>query len=254
MISRSTDIRSALRSRQRGFLLNPFRFGGGGGSLDPYWSSVAALLHMNGTNASTTFTDSSSNAYTFTPNGNAQISTAQSMFGGASGLFDGTGDFLTQSTAASWHLAGGDFTIEAWVRPTLDLTRQRMIAATRADNPGTNGWELGVNATNKLFFFSYLNNATPYVLTSTGNVTVNTWSHVAVARVGTAARLFINGVVDGSGTSSSSIGQGSGIYIGRWAGNTARDWQGYLDDLRITIGAGRYTANFTPPAAQFPDS
>lgn len=31
MISRSTDVRSALRSRQRGFLLNPARFGGGGG-------------------------------------------------------------------------------------------------------------------------------------------------------------------------------------------------------------------------------
>lgn len=31
MIERSTDVRSALRSRQRGLLLNPFRFGGGGG-------------------------------------------------------------------------------------------------------------------------------------------------------------------------------------------------------------------------------
>lgn len=42
MILRSTDIRSALRSRQRGFLLNPYRFGGGGGGSPPatahrYW-------------------------------------------------------------------------------------------------------------------------------------------------------------------------------------------------------------------------
>lgn len=37
MISRSTDIRAALRSRQRGFLLNPFRFGGG---ASPTWHTT----------------------------------------------------------------------------------------------------------------------------------------------------------------------------------------------------------------------
>lgn len=34
MIERSTDVRAALRSRQRGFLLNPFRFGGGSAGLE----------------------------------------------------------------------------------------------------------------------------------------------------------------------------------------------------------------------------
>jgi hypothetical protein len=61
------------------------------------------LLHFNGANGSATFTNSSSNARTVTPSGNAQISTAQSVFGGSSLLLDGSGDYLTIADAT------GDF-------------------------------------------------------------------------------------------------------------------------------------------------
>ena len=60
---------------------------------DPYYSAVSLLLPMDGTNGSTTFTDSSLNGLTVTAVGNAQISTTQSKYGGASGYFDGTGDY-----------------------------------------------------------------------------------------------------------------------------------------------------------------
>jgi len=61
-------------------------------SDDPNYSSVSLLLNGNGTNGSTTFTDSSVNNHTITRNGNAQISTTQSKFGGSSMYFDGNGD------------------------------------------------------------------------------------------------------------------------------------------------------------------
>jgi hypothetical protein len=50
-----------------------------------------------------------------TRSGNAQIDTAQSKFGGASGLFDGTGDYLTVTHATDFDFAG-DFTIDMWMR------------------------------------------------------------------------------------------------------------------------------------------
>ncbi len=224
---------------------------GGGG--DPDFANVNLLLHMDGTNGSTTFTDNSGTPKTMTVNGNAQISTAQSKFGGASGLFDGTGDFLSHATAAAWHLANGDFTIEAWARPTLDLTRIRIIAATRADNPTTNGWEFGISATNKLFFNGYSAGSAPISVTSFGDVAANVWTHVAVSRVGSNCRLFIDGVADGIDSSLSAMGQGGSLNIGRMVIVTSRDWPGYLDDVRITIGVGRYTSNFTPPTAAFPN-
>ena len=46
----------------------------------------------------------------------AQIDTAQSKFGGASGLFDGTGDYLSSADSADWAFGSGDFTIDFWLR------------------------------------------------------------------------------------------------------------------------------------------
>ncbi|MGE3298622.1 MAG: phage tail protein, partial [Porticoccaceae bacterium] len=77
-----------------------------GAGEDPYWNNVVALLHMDGTNGSTTFTDQK--GHTFTATGNAQISTAQSKFGGASALFDGTGDLVSSADHADWALGAGD--------------------------------------------------------------------------------------------------------------------------------------------------
>jgi hypothetical protein len=51
-------------------------------SEDPYYGNVSLLLYGNGTNGSTTIIDSSPSPKTVTAFGNAQISTAQSKFGG----------------------------------------------------------------------------------------------------------------------------------------------------------------------------
>ena len=61
---------------------------------DPYYGNVSLLLYGDGANGSTTITDSSPTPKTVTAVGNAQISTAQSKFGGASIAFDGAGDYL----------------------------------------------------------------------------------------------------------------------------------------------------------------
>ena len=58
-----------------------------------FYDDVSLYLKMNGANGSTSFLDSSRFGHTVTANGNAQVSTAQSKFGGASAAFDGNGDF-----------------------------------------------------------------------------------------------------------------------------------------------------------------
>ena len=79
-------------------------------------AQTVLLLHCDGTDASTTFTDSSSPAKTVTAVGDAQLDTAQFKFGTASGLFDGTGDELTVTDHADFDFGTGDFTIEFFVR------------------------------------------------------------------------------------------------------------------------------------------
>ena len=84
-ILQSTDIKGALayRKRQQGFIMNPFRFGGAPAPTDPDYANVSLLLHMDGTDGSTTFTDNSPIGHTVTAVSNAQINTARDKFGGA---------------------------------------------------------------------------------------------------------------------------------------------------------------------------
>src|SRR3990167_5305793 len=98
-------------------------------SATQFDTDCVLMLHMDGTDGATTFTDSSDNAKTMTAVGNAQIDTAQSKFGGASGLFDGTGDWLTTPDSTDWDLGTGDFTIDFWIRFSS-------VANARVFNPG----------------------------------------------------------------------------------------------------------------------
>ena len=236
--------------------------GGGGGGIviggDPYYSAVSLLLPMDGTNGSTTFTDSSLNAATVTVTGDAQISTSQSKYGTA-GYFDGTGDYLSIPWNSAYALTG-DFTVESWIYPTATPNGSAWIAEQYTGGANTIAWCFGfvdsasaVTTGSKLFFGSYSGAAWSGVLASTG-LTLNQWSHVAAVRSGSTLTIYLNGTAVGSGTFSAAISTGDGLYVGRrWDSYVAEPYfQGYLDDLRITKYA-RYTSAFAPPAQAFPN-
>jgi hypothetical protein len=219
---------------------------------DPYFSFVTALLHFNGADASTTFTDVITK--TWTVNGNAQIDTAQSKFGGASGLFDGSGDFLTTPSIAGINLASNtDYTIECWVRMN-SLSASSSIVYKRSEGADDGGYELQVSSTGAMAYTTANGGSTTTTITGTGLIVTGQWYHVAVSNNGPtgARRLYIDGVQQASATvaHSTSIFQ---LKIGS-AFSGARNFNGWIDDLRITNGVSRYNSNFTPPNAEFPDS
>lgn len=225
---------------------------------DASFSSVSLLLHMDGTNGSTTFTDSSSNALTITANGNAQISTAQSKFGGASALFDGTGDYLTVTDATGLEPGSSDLTWEMWIKTASNIQYATLYSRT----PGsfaTGMWSLMINYTNNVagnvaLFVADYSGASPLLLTTGVSVRDDVWHHLAVVRNGSAWTMYVDGTSRATGTWSGTIADISGsIYIGRDQFYT-RDYTGYIDDLRITKGVARYTANFTAPTSPFPNA
>lgn len=203
---------------------------------DPYYTNVSLLLHMNGSNNSTTFTDSGPSAATVTASGDAKISTAQSKFGGASGAFDGSGDYLSCTLGA---IGANDFTIETWVRMS-SFANYRMLYETRTSDGDTAGFVWGVNASGQLFV--YLGG---FVIT-TGTLTANTWSHVALTRASGTWRTFVDGALQAGTYSNSASFTRTAVRIGMdWA--SLYGTNGYLDDFRITNGVARYTASFTAP-------
>jgi hypothetical protein len=218
---------------------------------DPNFSSVSLLLHMDGSNGSTTFTDNSSNALTVTANGNAQISTAQSKFGGASGLFDGTGDYLSL-TPSSLLQFDGDFTIECWVR--TGSTADMLVGSSSSD---FNNQIFRINQAGTGNLSCFINPTQVFAATAAG-ITTNTWHHLAMCRSGTNTRMFVDGTQVGStNTTWSSTFRMDIVGAFFVAGGIATPplyFNGYIDELRITKGVARYTASFTAPTAPFPDS
>lgn len=219
------------------------------GDTDPNFANVSLLLHMDGTNGSTTFTDKSNNALAVTASGNAQISTTQSKFGGASGSFDGNGDYLTVATNSVFNFGTGDFTVEGWVYLS-SVTGDWFIASSS----GSGGMFFGYSNTVSPYGWGVGRTAVAWDYITASTATTNTWYHVAVCRSGTSLRIFVNGTQVGTtntnsqsynlSTTSMTIGsQGTTYYL-----------NGYIEELRITKGVARYTANFTAPTAAFPDS
>lgn len=229
---------------------------------DPDFSSVSLLMHMDGANGSTVFTDSSDSPLFFTTSGNAQISTAQSRFGNASGLFDGNGDFLTRAFDTKFDLVLSDFTIEAWVRATSLKTSMRLVAT----GGGTVGWNStgGIHVLTQFDSLGRINlqcsnnTTTPISVTSTATIATNTWSHVAISVSGSMAYLSVDGAVSSHSLATrsrpSTNPQTAIATVPGEAGGSTTAFVGNIDELRITKGVARYTANFTPPVGPFPSS
>jgi hypothetical protein len=217
------------------------------GNQDPYFDKVSVLLHMDGTNGSTTFIDSGPNALAVTAAGNAQINTSGPKWGTGAADFDGNGDSLTIAANSVFAFGTGDFTIEGWFYSRTTGSSQRGMIDFRTTASGTNGIMLREDGT--AGFLVWLNNGT-LLSTATGR-TANTWQHVALVRSGTTITLFVDGVSKASATSSANMTDNrfrlSGFVDAQDATFT---YNGYMDDIRVTKGVAR---TITVPTAAFPD-
>jgi hypothetical protein len=230
---------------------------GGYGYTPPALSfkpAVALLLHFDGADASTVFTDDSPNNLTVTANGSAQISTAQSKFGGASGYFDGSGAYLSIAENPALDLGNGDFTIEFWVyTQDQSFLNPPYLTPEASSSPGSfvirydsNGYAQKFTVVLTPTFENY-----PLIV-SASTFPFNAWYYVAFVRSGNRVRLYVNGVEDAAAligiSYSLNLALGGSLQIGG-GGSVSQYAHGYIDELRITRNAALYTANFPVPTA-----
>ncbi|MDA9993235.1 LamG domain-containing protein [bacterium] len=204
-------------------------------------SSSGSSLHIKGTDASIIDKSQSSNLKVF---GNTTGSTTQVKFTDTKSMyFDGSGDYIKTSASTDYDLPT-DFTIEAWIHPTA-LSSNRLIVDTY--NPSNAGsYQLYWRGTgNSLAFYSQ-GDGVVLQDPSSSSILVNTWNHVAVSRSGTSAKLFVNGIVVDTATNSRDFTHGIPVAIGYQQVSGTNYFAGYIQDVRITKGLARYTANFTP--------
>ena len=223
---------------------------------DPHFDKVSLLLHFDGADGSTTFTDSSPRPKTVTAIGNAKISTAQGLFGGASGYFDGSGDALSIAHAADLNLASGDWTIEFWFYLAGNFAGAYILDKDGVENVsylsygitvGSGGVALHLGTGNGLSGLQSFSGTTA--------VSANAWHHAAFGRAGSTIYGFLDGVQQFASTQTvAMVDGGKKINIGARYDGASFPMCGYVKDLRITKGEALYAANFTPPTAPFPDS
>ena len=199
------------------------------------------LMHGNGPDGSTVFTDESS--HTITGVGDVQISTNRSRFGGASIYFDGSGDYLDAGTTNDWAFGSGDFTVDFWVNFETAPGVAHLIG------PHTQGlyteWCVTYDTGNLRVFV----NGGP-VITEAWLPQLDTWYHIAMTRSGTALRLFVDGEQIGSGTSSATIANGRPLTIGATI-NPSLFFRGYMDEIRVIKGVAAWTGPFVPPSNEY---
>lgn len=210
------------------------------------------LLHLNAD--PTVFVDSSDSAHTITANGDAIIDSSQYKFGGASGAFDGVGDYVSAPDSDDWAFGANDFTVDLWVRIT---SRTANVGFWSQVVDSNNRINLLLNTSNYLIFNAFSGGSTQAYYYCTWNPTLDTWYHLAIVRDSTIIKMFIDGVLQ-SATESTAIGSttlanlAAPFCVGRaHDGTDYRYLDGYVDEVRVSNGIARWTSSFTPPTEEY---
>lgn len=207
-----------------------------------------ALLHFDGTNGSSTFTDSSPFNRSFTARfGSPIISTEQSKFSGSSLKLNGSSSIFA-ADSSDLELLDSDFTFEFFVYPTAAPNGIWLVSRWESSNLA---YQIYTTGSGKIAFDFRNSAGGAIVSTGTTTIPINTWTHIAIVRSGSSIKAYIEGVLDAANNAvTGSILDGtSRLVIGTWP-TGGSGLVGYIDEFRLRKEA-IYTANFTPPTAPF---
>ena len=221
------------------------------GPTDPHFSNVALLFDGQ------TLTDQSSYAHSMTTN-SIDLSTA-----GGSPYSDGTTAYLSNAhtdtfysgTLSTTAVGTGAFTIEFWVRLNdiknwnTMFTSRNASSAQYLENTSTKWWIGSNDATSYGGLYMWSGGSIRVTL---GNVlSENTWYYVALSRESDGSLHLYYGTTPGGSFTAKATGTSTVSYtgnnygIGGPANNAAAaslEWlNGYIRDLRFTVGVARYT-------------
>ena len=221
---------------------------------DPYWDNVVSLLQFD--DPANPWKDETGRVWA--PSGDISYS-AEGRFSGCA-LTSSMPAFLTTGGGSEFSPAahGGKMTIEFFLNPSpSDSSRVKAILSARGGSSLVNTWVIERAATGRMDIGIFNSSGTAAVYATSGEnlLPPGVWTHCAFVVDVTEVRVYVGGV--GSSTPATSLPA-----TGAWpiqllrspaAPDAARNFVGAIDTLRITKGVARYTENFTPPTAPFPN-
>lgn len=213
----------------------------GAKKLDTDFASVVLLMHFNGN-----LVDEIGNATSGTG-----VTFSDGKFG-SGGVFDGSARAsVTDSTAFNMP---GDFTIELWARTSVSGTSSTLFSTNIGIGLQWN-YNLAIGLQTSGAPYAIVFRAGSHdILASSTNIADDGWHHIALVRSGGTITLYLDGVAQASASYGLDTLLPHGVTLGAAYEADPGPYVGRLDDLRFTVGVARYTANFVPPAAPFPDA
>jgi hypothetical protein len=220
---------------------------------------ASLLLNFEGNNNSTTFTDSSIYNHTGTAYGNAIISTSQSKFGGSSGYFDGTGDYVQYPANSSFSFGTDPFTIDFWVRfssiPSNGYAYSIVGTCNSISSADNSHWWIGLDYRQDGPFGAPMRliiarHGDYNIIAGTAwTPSLNTWYNIAITKNNdNIILIYIDGVLQYTRSTnnwSSANFSGSGpLNVGSVIADY--DFHGHIDSLRIVKGISLYNSTAIP--------
>lgn len=213
--------------------------GQGGG--DPYYDKVVSLLHFNGDLVDEI-------GKTWTPN-NCTIVSTEGIPKFGSGCIWAKYLHATTPASSDWAFGTGDFTVEFWsYRLTLVGVFATIVGTWYYSTPGS-GWAVSDTGSAGNAGLAFRCNDNQY--NSSAEVTDNTWHAIAVCRTSGVLRMFLDGHKVGEWASTDDISSATNQLCLGGNNGTTDAWNGYIDELRISKGVGRYTADYIVQTAPF---
>lgn len=210
-------------------------------------SNQVLLIHADGVDASTSFPDAAGR-HVITANGAAQVDTAQSVFGGASALFDGAAGTYLSISGSNDFTFSSDYTIDLRVRPTVSIAGLPILFHSDPSVSLVNRIFMQINATGNVIFSI---NGTAQI-TTVAAISLDAWAHIALIRAANVTRLFINGSQDPvTYTGGETIPAGSAFVIGARGDGGVFNFNGWIDEFRILNGYAAWTGSFSSPTAAY---
>lgn len=228
-------------------LTTTWAIAGGSATNDPYQTSNKLLLTFVGANNSTTIIDSSPLAHTVTANGNAVISTAESISGGSSLYLDGGSTTYLTIPASSAFAFSTAFTLEGWLYlPATPSGHYAAIFDSRNSQQENNdAITLVVDSNRKLKLYR---GPSADLQSSANAIPLTTWTHFAACWDGTTLSLYAAGSQLATVSDSVNRTKTGPVRIGRVYDDHHAALNCYLSYMRLTA-ASRYSgSSYTVPS------
>lgn len=159
--------------------------------------------------------------------------------------FNGTNSVITFADTEDFTMAN-DYTIDFWAKTDTASGASYFKYMIGNMNAAKNsGWAIG-------HYQGKLAIRTPADNRDKGTFNTNTWYHIALVITGSKAYLYLDGVNIFTSNALTFVNSTELLGVGNTGVKTANEFfDGKIEELRISKGIARWTANFTPPTAPY---